>query len=375
MRTGKFNIMKTIIFCFLMFLTLFVSAQNDKISPDLPGSYITIQMAKFPVADFPENSIPISNIRVFQAVRDSVSIGYATKGLIGSVASLKTPKPLTISLQEQIKRMYKHEYKKDGAELFWVVKNLRLGERRSVAELAYTRLNADAYISKDGKLFKKVCSMDTVFMTETTEGHGDNIERALKVFLKRTLLFAADALEQSTNGFTVDRVTEQAQQKDDPIIKDSIYSEGAYLGFEDFLQNKPSVTDYELATNEKKELKFVKPGQNGQKEAFAIWGLCKGGEIYKNYEGTLIPIEKHGTGFIISNYVQRTNKTNRNLFFSSMTGAMVGGAIGGLMVASAMNEAAAKNQPVLVRSIPYITDPNMQPLAICIDMMTGEFAF
>lgn len=368
--------MKTIVLCFSILFTLLANAQDDKRSPDLPGSSITIQMAKFPVADFPANSIPISNIRVFQVVRDSLSIGYATKGLIGSVAALKTPKPLTISLQEQIKRMYKHEYKKDGAELFWVVKNLRLGERRSVAEFAYTLLNADAYISKDGKLFKKVCSMDTVFMTETTEGHGDNIEKAFKVFLKRTLLFATDALEQNTNELTADQVTEQAQQQSDiPILKDSIYREGAYLNFGEFLQNKPSVTDYELATNEKKELKFVKPGQNGQKETFAIWGLCKGGEIYKNYEGTLIPIEKHGKGFIISNYVQRTNKINRNLFFSSMTGAMVGGAIGGLMAAAAMNEAATKNQPVLVRSIPYITDPNMQPLAICIDMMTGEFAF
>ncbi len=75
-------------------------------------------MAELPIAEFPENSIHVSGIRVLQSVNDSVRMGYAHKGLNYSIATLIFKKPITEILQKQVNRMYKHEYKKDGATYF-----------------------------------------------------------------------------------------------------------------------------------------------------------------------------------------------------------------------------------------------------------------
>lgn len=370
--------MKTIFLNILMLCTFFANAQKEKKAVVEPEEFIIIKMSKFPIADFPKKSIPVSDIRVIQVVRDSIRMGYALKGMDGYVVTLKVAKPLTEVLQEQIKRMYKHGYKKEGAKIFWVVKDLRFGEKTAFMEYAYTRFNADAYISKDGNLFKKVCTIDTVFVTESggdvTKWHGEDIENAFRVLLKRTLLIGNDMPEQNTAEMTIEQITRQAKQQIEiPILTDFKYREGAYANFEEFLQNKPSITDYEPVVIAKKKIKFIKTGQNDQKDTLGIWGLCKDGEIYKYYEESLIPIEKQGTGFIISNYVKNTNRHNRNLFFFAFAGGIAGGLVGGAAVSLIAN--AAKNKLLLVKSIPYITKPNKQPVASCIDIKTGELSF
>lgn len=370
--------MKTILLSILTLCAFFANAQKEKKVIAEPEEFVTIKMAKFPIADFPKKAIPVSDIRVIQTVRDSIRMGYALKGMDNYVITLKIIKPLTAFLQEHINRMYKNDYKKEGVKILWVVKDLRFGEKTAFMEYAYTRFNTDAYISKDGNLFRKVCTIDTVFVTESggdvTRWHGEDIENAFKVLAKRTVLLGKGTLEQSADEMTVEQIIYQAKQQTDiPILTDFTYREGAYANFDEFLQNKPSIADYESVVIEKKKIRFVKAGQNTQKDTLEIWGLCKGSEIYKYYDESLIPIEKQGTGFIISNYVKNTNRHNRNLFFFAFAGGITGGLVGGAAVSLIAN--AAKNKLLLVKSIPYITKPNKQPVASCIDMKTGEFSF
>jgi hypothetical protein len=174
---------------------------------------------------------------------------------------------------------------------------------------------------------------------------------------------------------TIDQITEHArQQKSIPILSDSVYRDGAYANFEEFLQNRPSVMEYELVTGAKKEITIIKTDQNAAKKTIRIWGLCKGGEIYKYYEQTLIPIEKEGARFIISDYVIKTSRKNNNFFYNAMIGGAIGGLAGGMYTLAA-NANNVNGKPLLVKSIPYISIPEKQPEATCIDMKTGEFSF
>ena len=197
----KFKIMKTTLLGIFIFFGLSVNAQKEKKQTSSKEKFVKIDMAELPIADFPENSIHVSGIRVIQNLTDSVRMGYAHKGIDYSIATLIFKKPLSEILQKQVNRMYKHEYKKDGATIFWVIKDLRFGAKLgatdySVARIipggtidcSYTRFNADAYISTDGNLFKKVCTVDTVFLVlNMAGGHGPDLENALRVLLKKTL--------------------------------------------------------------------------------------------------------------------------------------------------------------------------------------------
>jgi len=370
--------MKTIMFFTILFCSSFLAAQTTNKNTNLLEESISIKLAKFPIADFPNKSVPVSDIRIAQMVRDSVNIGYALKGMDNYVVNLKITKPLTDFLQDHIYRMYEDDFKKDGIKMFWVLKDLRMGEKTAFMEYSYCRFNMDGYISTDGVLYKKACTLDTVYVTESggdvSRWHGDEIEKGFGVFSKRVLRYAKSVLADNSEQKTIEEILSQSYQNiSHPILKDTIYNEGAYLNFEEFLQNKPSIQNYEPVIIAKHNIKFTKINSQGFLDTLNIWGLCKSGEIYRYYEETLVPIEKMGTGFIISDFIKNSNKHNRNLVFFSFMGGLAGGVIGGTAVGLAAN--AAKNKLMLVKSISYITKPAKQPVASSIDMKTGEFSF
>ena len=370
--------MKTNIFYILLFWNFHLAAQNTDKNISLPDESINIRLAKFPIADFPKKTLPVSDIRIAQMVKDSVIMGYALKGMDNYVVNLKMPKPLTDLLQRHIYRMYEDDFKKEGIKMFWVLKDLRMGEKTAFMEYSYARFNMDGYISSDGVFYKKACTLDTVYVTESggdvSKWHGDEIETAFGVFSKRVLRFAKDVLAGNSEQKTVQEILSQPYRNTShPILKDTLYNEGAYLSFEEFLQNKPSIQNYEPVLIGKRNIKFTKTNPQGGIDTLNIWGLCKSGEIYRYSEETLIAIEKQGTGFIISDFIKNSNKHNRNLAFFSFMGGVAGGVIGGTVVGLAAT--AAKNRLMLVKSIPYINKPSKQPVASCIDMDTGEFSF
>lgn len=324
-----------------------------------------------------------------QNLSDSVRMGYAHKG--PEIGTLIFKKPVTEILQKQVDRMYKHEYKKNGATLFWVINDLRFGAKLSAddysvkrlvptaIDCSFTRFNADAYISVDGNLFKKVCSIDTVFLIlNVPSGHGADLEYALRVLLRRTLLTGKEVLENKADELTIEQIAYRSAQKSViPILIDSNYRDGAYANYTEFLANNPSIKSYETVASKKKKVTIVSAAENSNKDTLNVWGICKNGEIYKYYQEFLIPIEKQGNGFVISGYVDKTSRRNNNYANASIAGAF-GGLYSGLVLLNVGVTIAAvilSGKPLLVNSIPYIDETEKQPVATCIDMRTGNFSF
>ena len=373
----KLSTMKACLISLLLLCSCFANAQKGTKKPE-PIIFKTFRMPKFPIADFPKRSIPVSDIQVIQMLRDSIRMGYGMKGMDNQIVVLVPEKPLTYFLQEHIYKMYLNDFKEGGVQVLWVIKDLRVGEKTSFNEYAYTRFNADAYISRDLVLYKPVCSIDTVLVAESgsdvTAWHGEDIENALKILLKRTLIAGKDLPEKISEGVTFEQIRNSSKQQTDfPILNDAVYNEGVYANFEEFLQNKPTIIDYRMVVVEKKRIQFLKAGPDNKIDTLNVWGLCKNGEIYKYADETLIPIEKQAKGFIISDYVEKANRRNGNLFFAAFIGGLVGGVVGG--VAVGMLSSSGSGRTLLVRSIPYITKAKKQPEASCIDMRTGELSF
>jgi hypothetical protein len=366
---------KIILSVFLIVAVLFVNAQKDITPAEEPEEFTTIKMPKFPIADFPKKSIKVADIRLIQLVRDSVKIGYVLKGLDDHVIHIKPAKPLTVFLQEQIDRMYKNDYKEGGAGILWVLKELHVAEKvREYTQYAYTKFSADAYIATNEGRYKLLISVDTVFIKESsgdvTTWHGEDIQDALKLLLKQTL--KAAVAEQPGEEMSMEQIIMHSRpQLDVPILTAIDYNEGAYASFREFLNNKPSVLSYLPVTVEKKKIKLIQMKDDNQVDTIAIWGLCKKGELYKYEEGYLIPIEKQGNNFIISNYVKLASRRNH-----SSLGVMFGlvGVIGDELI-KAGREKKQPGKLMLVKSIPYIKNEKEQPEASCIDMKTGQLSF
>ena len=365
-----------------LLLPVFLKAQDNKLTK---RETFTIKLQKFPIANFPENAIPVSDIRLIQVLPDSINLGYTTKGMmVQHVVVLRPSKPLTDFLQEHIMRMYKSSYAKNGAKMLWILKDLRFGEKLIPGQVyGYNRMVADSYISNDGKLYKKLFSLDTVFVVESadmvTTSYATNIETALKYLSKRSFLSAENVFNTASEERTVEQIMDQAKQNyDHRILSDTVYNEGAYASFQEFLDNKPTVLNIETVLNGDKITKFTRKGTDGQPETISIWGLCQKGELFKYDNEKLVPLERQDNGFVISAYVDNTNKMYRKASGRSMPYTfMIGGVTGGLLGAMAYRDVlkAEKDKYILVRSYPYITEPDEQPIATCINMRTGEWSF
>lgn len=380
--------MKTTFLFILVLCGLSANAQKEKRgSPK--EKFVKIDMAELPIADFPDDAIAVSGIRVMQNLNDSFRMGYAHKG--PEIGTLIFKKPVTEILQKQVNRMYKHEYKKSGATLFWVINDLRFGAKLSAddysvkrlvptaIDCSFTRFNADAYISADGNLFKKVCTIDTVFLIlNISSGHGADLENALRVLLRRTLLTGKDVLEKNADELTIEQITyKSAQKTTNPILTDTTYRNGAYANFAEFLANNPTIKNYETVPSKKKRVAIVSAAENSNKDTLNVWGICKNGEIYKYYQEFLIPIEKQETGFVISGYVEKTSRRNTNYANASLAAAFTGlySGLAFLRVGVTIAAVILSGKPLLVDTIPYIDETEKQPVATCIDMRTGNFSF
>ena len=374
-----YSIQKLITVFILIFIGVSASGQdlkNDHVNETALKIKI-IKMPKYPIADFPKKSIAVSDIQVLQFVRDSVKLGYVLKGIANQVAQIQTEKPLTIFLQHHIEKMYKNDFKSEGSKILWVIKELRISERINFTEYSYLKFKADSYISSDNKTYSLVCKLDTVFVTESVGDviawHGQELEDAMKLLLKESLKKAKDLIKRS-DGFTLEEISKMSKpQINYPILVDSVYLEGAYKNFEEFIKNKPSINNYKAQTFYDGKSKFIIGFIDDKEKNINIWGVSKNGEIYKFIEKQLVPIEKSTNGFIVSHYILNANKRNRSLLLGGLLGGVAGGLIGG--IAGSLISLSTSVKMLSVKSIPYITKPNKQPNASLIDMETGELSF
>jgi hypothetical protein len=350
---------KVISLFFFCLAALYVSAQPS----DYTEKPRKIKMPKYYVTVFPKKTIPITGITMVQAVWDSSSLGYLQKGLMNIRAEAIPENELTKFLQKYFDLQYKDLYKKSGSHLVIMVKDMRVNETTYFSsEFAFGKLVADAWISEDQLHYKKIASVDTVLgfkgYSDVTSLHGENLARGFYYLVLTALENKAAGRFLAENSLTQSEIlNQQLSRFNVPVITDNSYNPGLFMNFEEFRENKPSIREYEIVTSGKDKVMISVKG-----EKINPWGLCKDGELYKFYEDALLPIEKKGNGFIISNYLEKASRRNGAVFMASL----FGGAIGGALASSSAN----LKLPTV--DVPYL---KKNPDACTINMSTGKLDF
>lgn len=375
------------LFIFFMLLGAFISnAQSTGGNPKIKEDFTSLKLQKYPLANFPDNASPVSDIKIIQFLSDSMRMGYSYKGNNASVTTLRVTKPLTGFLQDLIYRMYKDDFKKTGIKILWVLKDFRLAEKGTEKTYyEYTNILADAYVSKDGVLYTKALSIDTVIINSGTSNfekiYSADFESMFRMLSKSTLLIADSVLTKSLEAITFEQIIKLNVPKElPPILKDNFYVDGIYTAFNQFLQNKPSIENYSVSETTKNSLKFIDSITKIEIDSIKIWGICKQGLIYKYDDGDLVPIEKQGKQFIISDFVENTNKYNAVRVYNAnarQAPLFMYFAPASILVINPLRFLRKRkyDEPLLVKEVPGIVEKSMLPLAFGINMKTGEFSF
>lgn len=350
-----------------IFLSLFGQDKNEK-TPVVFKEKI-IKMPKYPIGDFPKKAPAISGIKVIQFVQDTTKLGLVFKGPDNQIANLIVAKPLSELIEDDLNKMYKDDYKKAGAELLFVLKDLRIAERTSFYEYSYLRFKGAAYLKNANEKYSLLTSIDSVFVTQSsgdvTAWHGVEIEDAFKLLLKQSFVQIGKATKENLPVTLKEIEESNTYNYNFPILTQQVLIDGAYADFNEFLQNKPSISEFETVVLKKSKIYFTKKNYNNT-DTLNIWGLCKDGQVFKYYDSKLIALEKDRNSFIIADYAKKVNKRNSQVF----VGSIVGGLAGALVATTNKNTA-----PIIIMNMPHLSPNKKLPEAVLIDMMTGEFSF
>lgn len=307
-------------------------------------------------------TINISGIQIINAVGDSSLLGYVQTGMFNRWKPAAFDKPFTEYLQSYVDQRYQSIYKKDAAPLLLVIQEIRIGERTfSMSERSFLHFKALSFAGDNSGKYTQIGSLDTILTKggmDVTHKHGENIVAALQILLARNPV-------QTQETYTLDEVKEKtAARLHVPGLQEKVHPDGIYLTFQEFLDDKPSITDaeYEMENN---IVRFFHKDSTGTKTYIdKFWGVRKNGALAKQYDyGALLPIEQKQNSIYLTNYLSMSRRNNAAMIWAPAVGGIAGAAIAGSVAAGTMP---------MVENIPYIK--KKAPFATRVDIETGELA-
>lgn len=355
----------TVSLLLVQFLSAKAQYPTDNDLPEKAERIKKIKLSSQP-ADISAPAVPIAGIKVIPSCGDTLRLGFVQVGMANKKISAVPDKPWNAYLQDFVDTRFKPALTASGAQLLWVVEDLRINERTfAMSEKAYVRLKANAYLSRDNARYQLISSLDTVLLKggmDVTHKHDQNIAEVFELLWSRSVDAANTGAENAT--LTLADVLSKEQNRFAlPILQTTTYKPGVYKTYREFLDNQPSIEKFNVEIKKRKvTIQEMGTSDNVGPVVEDAWGICKDGELYKYYKERLIPIEKSGNSFVLSNYLDAINRRNKAIFWGAMAGG-VGGAAFGLTTTGLFN----------VETIPYIT--RQQPEATTVDIDNGTLMF
>jgi len=111
------------------------------------------------------------------------------------------------------------------------------------------------------------------------------------------------------------------------ILKANQFATGIYTSFDQFLDNAPAIPSFKIKVN--KETDSVELYKIDGRDSSGVlvknaWGISVGNELYKISKGKLLAIEKVGSGFMLSKFVDPKRRKNNAIFWRNNIGSRKG---------------------------------------------------
>ena len=316
---------------FLMMLTGLVQpvSAQDRTEAPAPHRKVSLEKASPFIGD--SQQAKISGITVLSAVWDTARIGFLQTGLLNNKVEAVPDKEMGSYLQESVNNTFAGIFTPGKPRLIWVVQDLRIGERtQMVGEKAYIRLKATAYVQTGDDSYKLLKSMDIARQNggvDVTHQHRNNISNAFKDFYTAGAAAIDSVLADTQPAFSLAGITGiYAQKRELPALKAPVMSDGVYLSFASFLQNKPDIPQFETKGKAGKVKVYAGDGQ--QSVVPSLWGVVKNGIVFKYHNKALVELSRSGYGYVISSYLSAYERRQTAIIAGAFVGGVAGAALG-----------------------------------------------
>ncbi|RBL90263.1 hypothetical protein [Chitinophaga flava] len=258
-------------------------------------------------------ALPFSGIDISTAaMQDSTAIGFVTADEIGQAARLVPDTNMHRWLQTCIKEQYAPLYTATAPRLLCVIQDLRIQEQKNGND-GFLRLKAVTYstpIREDR--YQLINTIDTVMMVSKNSGTSA-IAQAINLLLQPSA-----SLQKNSKTFTRLAIAEPVNMNGRaPVMLTREYKTGAYLSYEDFRNNRPSVENITVKIDTKSgKFNVYELTKDSALAAIpACWGIAFANELYICYQDMLVPVEKNNNSIMLSSWVTPDKRQNRAMFW------------------------------------------------------------
>ena len=298
--------MKRVTLLFLFFCVTFTThAQKDSIYQALiKNNYGTSYIA------LPEKKIdappPVfSNIRVVDLRRDTSRVGLVSRRL--AHRQIRFRRPLSAAMSAYLNQNYANP--KAGRSLLVVIKDLWLYDRMYDMDSTLTQTGKiDVYTQWQGNMafryeaylptadrFIPITFLDTTITSadHTSVSMGEvKLPELLFTFMNKVAAVDLDAITKRKRTVTYDQIDSFSRTRYNyPMDTATAFKKGVYANVDEFLNNTPSIPDYEIIKNRDGEMLLNIRDKDGKfYYTHTMWGFSDGDYCYKMMDGTLSPI-------------------------------------------------------------------------------------
>jgi|GEM_PF-504522 len=110
-----------------------------------------------------------------------------------------------------------------------------------------------------------------------------------------------------------------------PVLKDAVQKEGVYMSFEEFKNNLPSQTQYEIKKDKLIDAIYIKQPNGNDYLARDIWGYCDGTHLYIKSADNFFLLQRYANAFYVYGAKRIMVEDDSNMMYYSNPGSIGGG--------------------------------------------------
>ena len=302
----------------------------------LEGLIISGQVVIKPILNITPKKLD-KKIEVISNIPNPSLLGFLPSNVPNDRKYLKPSDEINAWVQNFVNYQFDLSTDPKAKKLLWIIQDLSLGKDSTQKDVySFVKIKADIYDNSElsNENFQLVNTFDSTYIIKTISvDYGQMIGAAFS-----DLFYNSIKQKNTVANKRFSQMTEKpAGSKDDilnkiklsanyPILKESIYTPGIYLSFNEFKNNSPGIKNFYASVDSQshKAILYEIMPDSTSRLVENPWGASINNEVYFYISGQLYPIEKSGNTFYLAKYLDPSTRHNQAFYWRMYVGKWQG---------------------------------------------------
>ncbi len=311
----------------MCFLSLTVAGQGQGMDIEDKNDSAFFQLIRFKFLhltdkDGNKSNIPFSGVNIIDARFDTLSVGFNHPGALVPYEELSFDQPLSAVIQNYITRSYNLLPVTDSTskllivlDKYWITSSIVKDTSIAGSFQEGILIKANILAERNGGYYP-LYTVDTMYTKLQLNADNETalLENGIDKMLTRIINKSQSELKISRRKLAYDDITAYVNDRFAiPILGTTLYKKGIYKTFQEFTNNNPSITNYEIVYKGRTDV------LRGEEEGGPMhiiknaWGFCDGTNLYICSSDNFFLLCQEGKSFEINGFKSFTYVTNLNV--------------------------------------------------------------